>query len=515
MKMELRTAETYFTSESDGNMKVSGYVNLTDMHSEVLGSANKFKEKISKGAFSRAIKNSQHANRDIDFLAEHDNRQLLASTKNSSLILREDEKGLYMEATITPTSWGKDAYTMIKSGLFKNMSFGFRTIKDSWKKISRDLKERTIEELELFEVSVVKNPAYSQSTIAARGINLIENVKIPELNNTTTKEERENKMKTVHTYNNYKVAESKKEQETREFNERLKFNVENREMNTTAGNVSVIPESVADVIVEKLDESSTVFSLARKFPTSAGSLKIPRETATEDGAFVGEGKNLVEGQLHLGHVELDQKRVGALITISRQFIHDSAVNMASYIPSQLAKRTFKAIEQSILRGTRTDEFKGIVPDQTVNKIELSAASTDDELQDLLLDMNLNIHPEYLQNSQYIMSRPFFNRVAKLRDAAGHYYVQNGIVNGKPTYTLFGLPVVITSSLEAGMAIGETPCIVGSLFDGYAISLKKGVELIQIQDTEKALNGSVGFLVEAYMDGAVYNSDALTKLVVTA
>lgn len=173
--MELRFNDFHVEPYDDDSLKVSGYVNRTDQPSRVLGKSRKFIEKISKGAFNQALANRSS---DIDFLAEHDEKRLLASTRNGSLKLTEDENGLYMEAIITPTSWGKDTYQLIKSGLYKNMSFGFRAIKDEWKKIKGNLFERTIRELELFEVSVVKEPAYLSSTIEARGIN-VDSVEVP------------------------------------------------------------------------------------------------------------------------------------------------------------------------------------------------------------------------------------------------------------------------------------------------------------------------------------------------
>lgn len=176
MNMELRMHNSELRSNEDGSMTVSGYVNKTGQLSEVLGTSKRFKEKINRGAFERAI---QTAKRDIDFLAEHNSKLILASTRNDSLTLREDEQGLFMEARISPTTWGKDYYQLINDGILQNMSFGFRTVKDSWKSIQPGLYERTIDDLELFEVSVVRDPAYSQSTIASRGIDLVEDVEIP------------------------------------------------------------------------------------------------------------------------------------------------------------------------------------------------------------------------------------------------------------------------------------------------------------------------------------------------
>lgn len=175
-KMELRVlpSNLRFESESD-DLIVEGLVNRTESWSHELGIRKKFKEKVCRGAFNRAI---QEATR-IDFLGEHRNDQLLATTENGSLVLWEDEDGLKMRAKISPTSYGKDFYTLMKDGLINHMSFGFRSLSDKWRKLNDGTYERSIEKLALSEVSVVRNPAYPQSMITARGIDLIEDVEIP------------------------------------------------------------------------------------------------------------------------------------------------------------------------------------------------------------------------------------------------------------------------------------------------------------------------------------------------
>lgn len=174
-KIEFRMQDAHMSSS--GDMVVSGYVNETEQFSHELGMAKRFKEKISKGAFKRAIAKSK---RDIDFLAEHDSSVVLASTKNNTLQLKEDETGLYMEARIINTSAGRDWYEMIASGLITNMSFGFRSIADEWKSIGENLFERTINDLELFEVSAVRNPAYASSSISNRGLNSLDDDIVPD-----------------------------------------------------------------------------------------------------------------------------------------------------------------------------------------------------------------------------------------------------------------------------------------------------------------------------------------------
>lgn len=161
--------------ESDGKLRVSGYVNEVEKFSHTLGTRKKFKEKICRGTFQKALEKGN----DIHFLAEHDDNKILASTRNNSLTLVEDDKGLFMTAEISPTSYGKDYHTLINDGILRNMSFGFSVDKDKWKKSHDGIYTREITDLTLYEVSVVTNPAYPQSSIQARGMSLVNELEIP------------------------------------------------------------------------------------------------------------------------------------------------------------------------------------------------------------------------------------------------------------------------------------------------------------------------------------------------
>lgn len=163
------------SEDNDGKLRVSGYVNEVGKFSHTLGRRKKFKEKIVPGTFAKALQKGN----DIHFLAEHDDNKILASTRNGSLTLAEDDKGLFMTAEISPTSYGRDYHTLINDGILRNMSFGFSVDKDKWGKLEDGTYTREISDLTLFEVSVVTNPAYPQSSIQARGMSLVDELEIP------------------------------------------------------------------------------------------------------------------------------------------------------------------------------------------------------------------------------------------------------------------------------------------------------------------------------------------------
>ena len=102
-----------------------------------------------------------------------------------------------------------------------------------------------------------------------------------------------------------------------------------------------------------------------------------------------------------------------------------------------------------------------------------------------------IHPDYLDGSSFIIQRGYFDIVSKLKDKAGHFYMQNGIINGKLTFTLLGREVIIINSLT-----NENPFVFGNINHGDAIMIKKAQHITHIpNDTKNGMAGTQTFICE--------------------
>jgi HK97 family phage prohead protease len=121
-------------------------------------------EFVRRGAFSKTLNDGA----DVRLLIDHEGVPL-ARTKSGTMSLEEDERGLKVEAELDPAN--PDAMRVLSAmrrGDMTQMSFAFRTIKDSW---SNDRSVRELKEVQLYDVSIVTFPAYEETVAELRSRN--------------------------------------------------------------------------------------------------------------------------------------------------------------------------------------------------------------------------------------------------------------------------------------------------------------------------------------------------------
>ena len=114
---------------------------------------------------------------DVLFFVNHDEQKIpLARSRrnngNSTMTLRVEEQGLNFDANldIDNNNEARALYSSIKRGDIDGMSFKFRISDQKWEDLDTKMPTRTILKIgKVFEISAVNNPAYSNTSISARG----------------------------------------------------------------------------------------------------------------------------------------------------------------------------------------------------------------------------------------------------------------------------------------------------------------------------------------------------------
>jgi hypothetical protein len=168
--LEIRKVEETRDGQAEKRPIISGYASVFNERSETLYGF--FQEVIDPSAFNNTLTN----NPDVRCLFDHDSSKVLGRTTNGSLTLRTDDKGLYIECEPPNSQWANDLVVSVERGDINQMSFGFRVKKDRWTSngVEDGIDLREILDLELFEVSVVTFPAYTQTSVGVRSLEEID-----------------------------------------------------------------------------------------------------------------------------------------------------------------------------------------------------------------------------------------------------------------------------------------------------------------------------------------------------
>lgn len=163
-------ANVEIRENNDGELSYSfsGYASVFDKPYGVRDSKGTYTETIKPGAFKKTLQEQD----DVRFLINHDGIPL-ARSSSGTLKLEEDDYGLFVEAELDPNNPKvAEVASAMKRGDLNEMSFAFAAIRDDFSGEKRD-----VQEVRLFDVSVVTYPANSYAGATLRGLDISENLK--------------------------------------------------------------------------------------------------------------------------------------------------------------------------------------------------------------------------------------------------------------------------------------------------------------------------------------------------
>lgn len=159
---QFRSHPTDFkTREEDtGDLYIEGYFSVFNSDYELWPGCT---ESIAPKAFSHTLDG------DIRALVDHETRLVLGRNTAGTLELKEDEKGLWGRIKINREDQdAMNLYARVQRGDVNQCSFGFDILDEDFQTREDGDNHWIIREVELYEVSVVTFPAYTDTSVAAR-----------------------------------------------------------------------------------------------------------------------------------------------------------------------------------------------------------------------------------------------------------------------------------------------------------------------------------------------------------
>lgn len=277
---------------------------------------------------------------------------------------------------------------------------------------------------------------------------------------------------------------------------------------TLTDNGAVIPETIANRIIEKVYDICPILEKATKYNVK-GNLTIPYYPVDANNiemAYAEEFKELESDVGKFGNITLKGFLAGALTKVSRSLINNSQFDIVSFVVDHMAFTYARWAEKELLNGTE-DKIEGLSGvDQGVTATSQTKVTADE-----LIDLQDSIKDAFQQGAIWVMSSKTRTAIRKLKDGNGRYLLQDDISApfGK---TLLGKPVYVSDNMPE-MAASARAIYYGDM-SGLAVKMTEEFE-IQVLREHFATQHAVGVVGWTEMDAKVENEQKIAVLTMAA
>lgn len=301
-------------------------------------------------------------------------------------------------------------------------------------------------------------------------------------------------------------SETVEQSEERAFASYIRGKVETRTAvnMVPADNGAIIPKTIANRIVKKIDEISPIVNASTHY-TVKGQLDLPYYDEKTSAITVAYSDEFATLEANIGKFEkisLNGFLAGALTKISRSLMNNTDVSLVSFVVDDMAMKIARWLEKEFLIGT-SGKIEGLSTcKQTVTAAAATAVKADE-----LIDLQEAIIDHYQAGAMWIMNRATRTAIRKLKDGNDRYLLQDDVTApfGK---TLLGKPVY-TSDNMPGLEAGKTAIFYGD-FSGLACKFAEDPSIQVLQEvyaTQHAI-GAVGWLE---VDAKIQVEQAIAQL----
>ena len=217
-----------------------------------------------------------------------------------------------------------------------------------------------------------------------------------------------------------------------------------------------VPDEFEHQLIQGLEDENIMRGLVHKITTSSGDRKIPLVTARGSASWIEEEAAIPESDDTFGQVTLGAHKVGCMIRVSEELLHDS-------LGAELGVTAVSAV-----------------------------AITADEL----IDLQHSVKSGYRRKGLWIMNDATLKLLRKLKDGQGNFIWQLGLLAGQPD-TLLNQKVMISNYMPLPAA-GNKAILYGDL-SYYWLADREG-RALQRLDELYAAQDQVGFKITQRVDG---------------
>lgn len=269
---------------------------------------------------------------------------------------------------------------------------------------------------------------------------------------------------------------------------------------TKSDNGAVIPKTIINKIIEKVEDISPIYKLATHYDIP-GTANIPTEDTSVDSitvAYATEFTDLTSHSNKFGTVELTGYLYGALTKISKSLLKNSNFQLTNWVINKMSKKIAQFLEGELLNGT-TSKVSGIAGSYDSTNMNKALASKAAVTSDELIDAQELVPDVYQVDAIWVMNKATRTAIRKLKDSDNNYLL-NRDLSAKWGYTLLGKDVYCSDNVAKLGAVSKNVIFYGDL-SGLAVKEGEKTE-IQILTELFAAQHAIGVVAWGEIDAKV-------------
>ena len=268
----------------------------------------------------------------------------------------------------------------------------------------------------------------------------------------------------------------------------------------------LVPEEYERTLIDGLHENNIFRELA-KIVHTGGERKIPVVASHGTASWLDEEGAYTESDDSFGQITLGAYKLGTMIKVSEELLHDSVFDLESYISAEFSRRMGNAEEDAFLNGNGTGKPTGILNASGGAQVGVTSAAAAAITCDELISLYHSLAVPYRKNAAWLMNDSTVQAIRKLKDHNDQYLWQPSLVAGTPD-TILGVPVKVSRYMPE-IAAGNKTIAFGD-FNYYWIADREGISFLRLDELFRT-TGQIGFRGSKRVDGKLILPEAIQVL----
>lgn len=282
---------------------------------------------------------------------------------------------------------------------------------------------------------------------------------------------------------------------------------------TTSSDVTaVIPNTVLDRIVEKMETTGTILNKVTRTYFKGG-VTVPTSAAKPVATWTTERGTVDKQKKAIGTITFAYHKLKCVVAVSLTVENVTLEVFERTLANNIAEAMVKALESAIIAGTGVNQPKGILTEVALDGQNHDIAAGKDIAYKDLATIEGLLQSAYESAEWYMTKKTYFAQVVGMVDGQGQPVARTTVgINGKPQYNILGRPVNFVSSEDMAdfAATMETDTVVGFIFrmSDYMLNTNMNLTVSHYEDHDTDDKMTKAIMLA---DGKVIDKNSLVTL----